>query len=297
MEKCRGAGSNDQSVSMGMLYNRKPAPDSWRPPLERWLDSLRAQGHRPATIDTRRRHLEYFARQNASLSPDELTRSHILAWAAKQDWRPETRHSYYNSFTSFLRWFGDTVGNLEPIHLPTVRRPRSLARPVPEGLVQAVMDSSDPRIALGARLAASAGLRRSEIAAVHVNDFLDDLTGRSILVNGKGGATRYVPLADGLDEVLRRHVRDNELTGYLFPGGSNGHIGSAWIGKLINRQLPMPWTLHGLRHRFATTIYQRTGNLIVVQQLLGHESVATTQRYLAYDPEQLRGAVNLADAA
>jgi len=64
---------------------------------------------------------------------------------------------------------------------------------------------------------------------------------------------------------------------------------------LVNAELPKPWTLHGLRHRFATAIYQKTKDLIVVQQLLGHASVATTQRYLAFTSDSLRAAVNAAD--
>lgn len=152
-----------------------------------------------------------------------------------------------------------------------------------------MLGSRDPRVALGARLAASAGLRRSEIIVVHLDDFVDDLVGRSLIVHGKGGAERVVPLAAGLDAAIRNHVAGFRVTGYLFPGECDGHIGSTWLGKLINRQLPEPWTLHGLRHRFATTIYQQTRDLIVVQQLLGHESVATTQRYLAYRRPAPRG--------
>ena len=64
---------------------------------------------------------------------------------------------------------------------------------------------------------------------------------------------------------------------------------------MVNDQLPKPWTLHGLRHRFATAVYRATRDIIVVQQLLGHASVATTQRYLAFTDDSLRAAVNLAD--
>ncbi|RMB58881.1 tyrosine-type recombinase/integrase [Tessaracoccus antarcticus] len=181
--------------------------------------------------------------------------------------------------------------------MPRVRRPRTKARPVPEPVLQTFLTSHDPRISLGSRLAASAGLRRSEIIVVHLDDFREDLLGRSLLVHGKGGTDRLVPLADGLDSSIRSYVAAHHITGYLFPGECDGHIGSNWLGKLINQQLPPPWNLHGLRHRFATTIYQQTHDIIVVQQLLGHESVATTQRYLAHNGEQLRRAVNLADTA
>jgi site-specific recombinase XerD len=46
--------------------------------------------------------------------------------------------------------------------------------------------------------------------------------------------------------------------------------------------------MHSLRHTFATTCYRATGDLLAVQQLLGHSSVATTQRYVLLDPGRLR---------
>ena len=282
---------------MGTLYNRKPAPDAWHCLIESWLGSLRARGQRVATVETKRRHIAYLARSNPGLRPEDLTVEYALAWSATQDWMPETRHGYYGSFKSFLVWLNQTTGQSRLTEMPRVRRPRTKARPVPERVLQTVLTSHDPRISLGSRLAASAGLRRSEIIVVHLDDFREDLLGRSLLVHGKGGTDRLVPLADGLDAAIRNYVAAHHITGYLFPGECDGHIGSNWLGNLINQQLPRPWNLHGLRHRFATTIYQHTHDIIVVQQLLGHESVATTQRYLAYNVEQLRRAVNLADAA
>ena len=49
-------------------------------------------------------------------------------------------------------------------------------------------------------------------------------------------------------------------------------------GRGRNKQGPAPWTLHTLRHRFATRAYEATGDLVTVSRLLGHASVATTQR-------------------
>ncbi len=265
--------------------------------IESWLGSLRARGQRYATVETNRRHLNYFARSNPRLQPEDLTVGYALAWSATQNWMPETGHGYYGSFKSFLVWMNQTTGQNRGVEMPRVRRPRTKARPVPERVLQSVLTSHDPRISLGSRLAASAGLRRSEIIVVHVDDFQEDLLGRSLLVHGKGGTDRFVPLADGLNAAIRDYVASHHITGYLFHGECDGHIGSNWLGKLINQQLPRRWNLRGLRHGFASTIYQQTHDAIVVQQLLGHESVATTQRYLAYNAEQLRCAGNLADAA
>lgn len=69
---------------------------------------------------------------------------------------------------------------------------------------------------------------------------------------------------------------------------------SARLRKLINvnGSLPKPWSLHCLRHWLATSIYQATQDIVIVQQLLGHENVSTTQRYVAIANDSLREAVN-----
>lgn len=83
---------------MGTLFNKKPIPEGWANPLETWRGWERAQGQRTATIDTKLRHLAYFARCNPNLRPEDLTVEYALAWSATQDWMPETRHGYYGSF-------------------------------------------------------------------------------------------------------------------------------------------------------------------------------------------------------
>ena len=55
--------------------------------------------------------------------------------------------------------------------------------------------------------------------------------------------------------------------------------------------LPDNWTMHTLRHRFATRAYRGTRNLRAVQVLLGHESIATTERCCAVDDSEIRAAM------
>lgn len=246
---------------------------------------MRAEGLRPATIYSRMRHVMSCARATGLL-PHQMTVDAVLAWAASKSWRPETRHATYTSLARFLSWLHGTA-----VQLPTVRRPRTLARPVPDEIIEAIITGPDDRVGLAARFAAYAGLRRAEIAVVHTSDIANS----SILVHGKGGHERIVPLSTRLAASITRYQERHHITGWFFPGGTDGHIGVDRIGKLVNSQLPRPWTLHGLRHRFAGAVYAATKDIIVVQQLLGHASVATTQRYLAFTDEQLRAAVDLAD--
>lgn len=72
--------------------------------------------------------------------------------------------------------------------------------------------------------------------------------------------------------------------GWAFPGQDNGHLSPMHVSKLAAAALPGHWTLHALRHRYATRVYQAERDLLITQRLLGHASVETTQRY-AEPPE------------
>lgn len=91
-----------------------------------------------------------------------------------------------------------------------------------------------------------------------------------------------------LAELVSEGLSDRELA-YL---DVSRNAVSNWIndrvGELAAEALPAPWTLHTLRHRFASRAYDATGDLVTVSRLLGHASVATTQRYVATGRARLR---------
>jgi integrase len=80
------------------------------------------------------------------------------------------------------------------------------------------------------------------------------------------------------------------VEGWLFPTGFGGHLGADCVGRLVSELMPPGWTMHTLRHRFATRAYRGTRNLRAVQVLLGHASIATTERYLSVDDSEIRAA-------
>ena len=93
-----------------------------------------------------------------------------------------------------------------------------------------------------------------------------------------------MPLTDDLASAVRLACGG----GWMLPGQINGHLSARRVGELAAEALPAPWTLHTLRHRFATRAYDATGDLVTVSRLLGHASVATTQRYVATGRARLR---------
>lgn len=139
------------------------------------------------------------------------------------------------------------------------------------------------------RLSAEAGLRRGEVAQVHTRDLVEDLDGWSLRVHGKGGRERVVPLPAALAVELRRLP-----AGWAFPGDCGGHLSPRWVGTVVARLLPAGYTMHTLRHRFATRAHDVDGDLCVVQELLGHANINTTRAYVAVDRRKLRRTVESA---
>lgn len=265
-----------------------PVPPAWAEPLHDWTLALHAAHRSLPTIKTRTDHVRRISRALGG-DPWQVTSDQLIAWAGRQNWTRETRRSVYFSARGFWSWAlmsGRTSDN-PAAALPSVRPGPAIPRPAPELAVRAAILAADPRVELILRLAAELGLRRAEIAQIHHRDLVPDLDGWSIIVHGKGDKDRLVPMPD----PLAARVRAACAAGYAFPGADGGHLSPRWVGKIAAKVLPEGVTLHMLRHRCATQLHDATGDLISVQRLLGHASVATTQRYVLPPAGKLRRAL------
>lgn len=263
----------------------KHVPAGWRSPLAGWTDQLHAAGRSARTIETRSDHIRRAARALAG-QPADVTAARLVHWVGTQQWRPETRRSVYASLRGFFGWCHATgLASSDPAAaLPSVRPSEPAPRPCPAPVLTAAAAGADDRVRVMLRLGAELGLRRAEIARVHVEDVTPDLLGWSLRVHGKGGRVRMMPISDELAAVLLRAGRG----GFVFPGRDAGHLSARYVGKLLAGVLGDGWTAHTLRHRFGTVTHDATGDLVAVSRLLGHASVATTQRYIATDTQRLR---------
>lgn len=265
----------------------KPVPAAWIAAIDDFTLALRAGGSPATTITTRRSHVARVGRCLGG-SPYETTGDQLVAWCGRQDWAVETRRGVRGSLLAFYRWAvaaGRCTTN--PANdLPRVRPATPRPRPAPEIAYREALSRADDRANLILRLAAECGLRRAEVARVHSRDITEDLEGHSLIIHGKGGKQRIVPLPPTLAAALRRQPR-----GWLFPGNDNGHLSPRWVGKIVTNLLPGETTMHQLRHRFATRAYSVDRDVLAVQELLGHASPATTQRYVVVPGESLRRTV------
>ncbi|HEU4360478.1 MAG TPA: tyrosine-type recombinase/integrase [Mycobacterium sp.] len=262
------------------------APESWRRAVDDYLLVLAAGGQRPATLRLRKANLCTAAR-GLRCAPAEVTAEKLVNWLGRQQHlSPEGRKSYRSTLRGFFVWMYE-VGRM-PIYigdaLPKVRVPQAPPRPASDHAWEAALSNADPRTEIMLRLAGEAGLRRGEIAQVHTRDLMDAGVPR-LVVHGKGGKQRIVPISNHLAFLIRGIGE-----GWVFPNGAGGHLTADRVGRLVADALPGDWTAHTLRHRYATRTFRGSRNLRAVQTLLGHASILTTERYVAIEDDEVLAA-------
>jgi integrase/recombinase XerC len=136
------------------------------------------------------------------------------------------------------------------------------------------------------------GLRVSELCSLDLANL--DLDNGAVVVWGKGGKQRRLPLSEAAVIALRswiairRDVLKAELGLALFANERGNRLATRDVRRLLDRRSIAPTHPHALRHTFATHLLDGGADLRVVQDLLGHADVATTQRYTHVSKERLR---------
>lgn len=143
----------------------------------------------------------------------------------------------------------------------------------------------------------ASGLRVSEVCAMNIHDISDD----SVRVKGKGGKERIVPIAksalDAVDHYLTsyraQHSDKEELALFLTPKGKRVDRVLVWSRiKFYAKKAGITKAIspHTLRHSFATHLLENGADLRIIQEMLGHASIATTDRYTHVSQKHLSDA-------
>ena len=208
------------------------------------------------------------------------TREDVEAWwASRAHLSPATRSNDLANLRAFYRWarrweHRDDDPTMR-IDAPRVDKglPRPLARTDLHRLLSTLPDDLRRAVALGAY----AGLRVSEVAALHWHD-LDLEARRARIHKGKGGKSRVVALGAVLVDHLLPDTGGNVVT-----GTAATHT-AASLQRRVNRAMHragVEGTFHALRHRYGTLAYQATRDLVAVGRQMGHSSPVTTAIYAA----------------
>jgi integrase/recombinase XerD len=184
------------------------------------------------------------------------------------------------------------------------RLPRSLPRPLGAEDVRRLLEAPDPATPAGLRdraileLLYGSGLRISELTGLDVDDV--DLEEGSVRVLGKGGKERDVPVGSFARGAVAAYLTRGRpalagaaTRGALFLNARGGRLSRqscarSLAGYVRQAGIERRVTLHTLRHSFATHLLEGGADVRVVQELLGHASVATTQIYTLVTSQHLR---------
>ena len=248
---------------------------------------------------------ELLGGQLASASADQLKR-------LGEAWLPLKRATVARKAAALRRFFGFLVdeGHREDDPSAALPRPgaeRKLPKVLDRGAVDALFadierrkaekgDAASYRLAALIELLYGSGLRATELVSLPRHAIAPGKP--FIILKGKGGKERLVPISDRAQEAVQawaQHVPRDSL--WLFPSGAK-HLTRVRLYQLL-RELGMAAGIpperispHVLRHAFATHLLEGGADLRALQLLLGHSDIATTQIYTHVDSRRLVELVN-----
>lgn len=296
-------------------------PSSGLHHLEAFLEMMSAErGAAAHTLDAYRRDLSDFAahvrtrgRHLGNASTEDVRT--FIASLSEAGMKPSTQARRLSALRQFHRFMQDEgVRDDDPAAaIEAPKRTRPLPKVVGEQqmkkLIDAVNTLTGPegaRLACMVELLYASGLRISELVTMP----LAATTGerRMLLVRGKGGKERLVPLGEPARVALKAYITERSTflpennkeraERYLFPSrGAEGHLTRRRVGQLLKDLAlragldPAKLSPHVLRHAFASHLVAHGADLRSVQQLLGHADISTTQIYTHVQEERLRTLV------
>jgi len=180
----------------------------------------------------------------------------------------------------------------------TPKLPKKLPRVPTIEEMNFVIDGEMPEVAafperdrLMLELLYGCGIRNSELTGINLDDIR--LSAEAILIRGKGKKERYVPFGESVTAALKAYLPDrqkvlaqfNKQTSALLINRRGGRLTTRSVGRIVKKiavakGLSPDVHPHTLRHAFGTHMLEEGADLRAIQELLGHERLATTQRYM-----------------
>ena len=200
---------------------------------------------------------------------------------------------------SLYRWLAqEGVAEQNPAKLvASPKRPLKLPRVPTIEEINSVLDSKMPEAAafpardrLMLELLYGCGIRNSELTGINLDDI--SVSAEAILIRGKGKKERYVPFGESVRKALSMYLPQRQKmlaearksTQALLINQRGGRLTTRSVGRIIKKiavakGLSPDVHPHTLRHAFGTHMLEEGADLRAIQELLGHERLATTQRY------------------
>lgn len=256
------------------------------------------------TVDAYRRDLEFFLDNFSTKSSlDEISRQDIgnyIRTLKENDYSPSSITRKISSIKSFFKWaYITNYAKFNPtLTLELPKMPKRLPKVVSvKEISEMLSDNLSLMESLIIELLYSCGFRVSELVNLKLNDI--NLKSKYVLCLGKGSKERIVPLGDVAKLKIEEFLPERDLYTKKFNNNTKKLLINS-KGRLINRQdiynlihkqgkiIHKNISPHTLRHSFATHLLENGADLRIVQELLGHSDVATTQLYTHISKKRLK---------
>ncbi|WP_234821555.1 tyrosine-type recombinase/integrase [Mycolicibacter virginiensis] len=242
-------------------------------------------------IDTVRRMSEW-----CGVAPEHAQVEDIVTWLAEGGtWMPNTRWTYCTALRAWFLWLQKTGRRVDNpmVMIDSPKRAKGVPHPVSNKDVQRLLVvRARRRTRAMLALAMFEGYRVHEIAKTRGEDF--NLIDRTVTVTGKGGFTATLPLHHRVLEIAYQMPRK----GYWFPGADHGHQRRESVSQTIKDAMvraSVTGSAHWLRHWFGTALLEAGVDIRMVQTLLRHQNLATTEIYTKVSAARCAASIDLLD--
>ena len=240
--------------------------------------------------DTRKMLTKFKEYLNSYPPSPELAKGFLAQYA---DRKPRTLYRYAQMIRVFMKWYGEPMDDFRikvPKTLPSYTKDSEVER-----LLSAIRNKRSHkdcilRDTLIVELAVKTGLRRSELANLEAKDIQPDFL---VVRNGKGGKDRVIPLVVNIAKRLKNFTQGMKPEEKVFK--LKAECISNKIRQFAKKAGLTGFHTHTMRHKFATDLLERGANIKQVQELLGHDNLATTEVYLSTTDQGKRDAINRLD--
>lgn len=267
--------------------------------LKKLETELKLRGFSKRTLEVYTTNVRLFL-DKVGKDPNEITSEDIRIYFGDLISDQKLRPRSVSLKKSSLKFFFEEILKKPIVNIEVPKIPRSIPIVLTKDEIKRLFESaSTKKSLLIMKLIYSTGLRVSECANLKLADLeLDNNQGW--VRSGKGNKDRPIFLSNSLVEDLKKYIQtlpENEI--YLFPG-KNGHITSRDIQYVVRTaakkaKINKKISVHKLRHSFATHNLENGVDIRLIQELLGHSDLSTTQIYTKVSHEQLKKIKNVLD--
>ncbi len=268
------------------LAGPPPPPTPADAVLSRYCQGIALKRYSPKTLKNYRGAFSQFLTHIAPRLPLELTRQEVLDYMAGRV-AEGISEAYQNMLINAIKFYYEQIEGQPrqyyaiPRPKPPLTNPKVLAKEEVRSLLAATENLKHRAMLM---LAYGLGLRLGEVIALTPQD-IDSKRMALYVRGGKGKKDRDLPLPESLLQLLREQFRQYRPVTFLFEGQNPGEPYSERSLQMVIKTaaaragIQRPVTMHMLRHSYATHLLEAGTDIRVIQDLLGHSSIKTTEIY------------------